>query len=508
MILRMQPSALLPLAALTLGACTGARSAPPVTPVVSQRQQLVASIDSMVNLPQFRNAHWGILIVDPERGDTLYSRNAGKLFMPASNMKIVTGAVALSVLGADYRFRTAFVGTGPVEDKTLKGNLIIEGRGDPTLSDGMRRGDTSVARELRTNAMTPMREIADSLFARGITRIDGTLQRGRDVFPDSPWGFAWGWDQFEYPYSAGVDELFFNEGFTRVLVKAGARAGDPVTISTLPIKSHPVVRSEATTVLATRHDSVRTRSLEVINDSLGPGVLLTGTIPVGDSASLTISYRDQNAAYLAALQEALREKGITVGNRPAPRTSRQDTLFVMHSLPMREILARLEKPSQNQIAEILLKTLAFQRTDTGTSFRGRAIVREKLIEWGVDSMAFAVRDGSGLSRHNFITPEALVRILSVIRQDTAFKAFYDALPIAGVDGSIARRMRNTPAAGNLRAKTGYIDKARALSGYVTTADGRMLVFSFLANNYTMPQSAVDQVQNEIGARLAGMRLDR
>lgn len=485
---------------------TSATLAPVPSPMLSPRQALVAAIDSMVNAPQFRNAHWGILIVDPARGDTLYSRNAGKLFMPASNMKIVTGAVALSELGADYRFRTTFVADGPVVGGTLKGNLIVEGRGDPTLSDGMRRGDTTVARELRTNAMSPMREIADSLAARGIRRIDGRVMRGADVFSDSPWGYAWGSDQFESPYSAGVDELFFNEGFTRVIVRAGARAGDAPTVTTTPIRGHPVVRNLATTVVSTRQDSVRTRALEVLHDTAGPGLMLGGTIAVGDSSVLTVTYRNQNDAYLAALREALQDKGIIVTNTSIARGARADSLFATQSPPLREILPRLEKPSQNQIAEVLLKTLGLEKGDTATAARGRAIVRDKLLAWGADSAGFAVRDGSGLSRHNYLSPETIVRVLTAIQRDTAFLAFYEALPIAGVDGTISTRMRNTPAAGNMRAKTGFIDKARSLSGYVTTADNRLIVFSLLANNWTTPSRAVDQVQNEIGARLAALRL--
>ena len=492
-------------ASLLLAACTP-RPSTTVAPALTPRQALVAAIDSMIGQPQFRNAHWGILIVDPERGDTLYSRNAGKLFMPASNMKIVTGAVALSELGPDYRFRTTFVADAPVIAGTLKGNLIVDGTGDPSLSDGMRR-DTTLAPELRPNAMTPMREIADSLAARGIKRIDGRLLRGADNFPDSPWGFAWGWDQFEYPYSAGVEELFFNEGFSRVLVKAGARPGDTPTVTTLPIRSHPVVRNLATTVVRSV-DSARTRSLEVVNDTIGPGVMLTGTMSPGDSMVLTISYRDQNAAYLAALKEALQDKGIVVGDAVIARGTRSDSLFATLSPPLPSILARLEKVSQNQIAEILLKTVAREKTDTGTYFRGRTVVRDKLLSWGVDSMGFAVRDGSGLSRHNFVTPETLIRVLATMQKDSAFKAFYDALPIAGVDGSLSSRMRNTPAMGNLRGKTGFIDKARTLSGYVTTADGRMLVYSIMANNYSTPSRPIDQIQNEIGARLAALRLAR
>ena len=127
--------------------------------------------------------------------------------------------------------------------------------------------------------------------------------------------------------------------------------------------------------------------------------------------------------------------------------------------------------------------------------------------WGVDpDRDIAVRDGSGLSRHDYVTPEALVRVLTAVRRDTAFRVFYDALPIAGVDGTIASRMKETPAAGNVHAKTGTVDKARSLSGYVTSADGELLIFSLLCNNWTTPVRAVERVQDEIATRLASSRL--
>jgi D-alanyl-D-alanine carboxypeptidase/D-alanyl-D-alanine-endopeptidase (penicillin-binding protein 4) len=173
---------------------------------------------------------------------------------------------------------------------------------------------------------------------------------------------------------------------------------------------------------------------------------------------------------------------------------------------MRETLRALEKPSQNQIAEMLYKTLGLERTGVGTADSGRRVVETQLRAWGVPATAAAVRDGSGLSRHDYVTPEALARVLSAIRADTAFRVFYDALPIAGVDGTIASRMRGTPAAGNVHAKTGTIDKARSLSGYVTSADGEMLVFSFLANNFTVPNRSVERVQDAICVRLATMRV--
>ena len=176
-------------------ACVPPTRASLATPAPVTKRALDRSIDSLVRQPEFRNAHWGILIVDPVRGDTLYSWNAGKLFMPASNMKLVTGSVALATLGPDFRFTTAFLARGTRTDSVLRGDLVVEGRGDPSMSESMHEG----------NAMTPLLAIADSLAARGIRRISGQLVPGHDVFSDSPYGFGWSWDDFDYAYSAGVD---------------------------------------------------------------------------------------------------------------------------------------------------------------------------------------------------------------------------------------------------------------------------------------------------------------
>jgi D-alanyl-D-alanine carboxypeptidase/D-alanyl-D-alanine-endopeptidase (penicillin-binding protein 4) len=132
------------------------------------------------------------------------------------------------------------------------------------------------------------------------------------------------------------------------------------------------------------------------------------------------------------------------------------------------------------------------------------VIERQLAEWGVAPTSVAVRDGSGLSRHDYIAPEAVVRILDVMRKSPNFAVFRDALPLAGVDGTIANRMRGTAAAGNVHAKTGFVDKARSLSGYVTTADGRVLLFSFLCNNWTTSSREVDQVADAIAVRLAGL----
>ena len=133
------------------------------------------------------------------------------------------------------------------------------------------------------------------------------------------------------------------------------------------------------------------------------------------------------------------------------------------------------------------------------------MIERQLTEWGIAPTSFAVRDGSGLSRHDYIAPDAIVRVLDVMRKSPSFAVYRDALPLAGVDGTIANRMRGTPAAGNVHAKTGFVDKARSLSGYVTTANGHVLIFSLLCNNWTTTSREVDQVADAIAARLASRK---
>ena len=472
------------------------------------RAELRRAIDSMVAMPKFSNAHWGIVIVDPERGDTIYSRNAGKLFMPASNQKIVTGAVALTVLGPDYQFNTTFAARGPVEGGVLRGDLVVLGRGDPTMSDAMRGGDV----------MQALRAIPDSLRAHDVRYVSGRLQRGGDAFPDAWHGFGWGWDDFDAAYSAGVDELYFNEGMFEVRLRGGQREGSRATTAIRPDIGFPSVRALVTT--ARKPDSARAedgtaslpglRSPSAMMDSASSVVTITGQVYTGDSTTINVAYRDPGLAYLHALRKTLADQALTVEGGLDPRMPRDstatlDTLFVIKSPPLRDILPRLEKPSQNQIAEIFFKTVGLERTGVGTADSGRAVVERQLAEWGIAATSFAVRDGSGLSRHDYIAPDAIVRILDAMRRGPTFELFRAALPIAGVDGTIANRMRGTAAAGNVHAKTGFVDKARSLSGYVTTADGRLLIFSLLCNNWTTPSREVDQVADAIAVRLAGLR---
>jgi serine-type D-Ala-D-Ala carboxypeptidase/endopeptidase (penicillin-binding protein 4) len=430
--------------AAMLGACAPTSPTGGIAPALNPLAALRHSIDSLASDPVFRNSNIGILVVNPATADTLYSRNAGKLFMPASNMKILTASVALAQLGADYRYRTTFVTRGAIRDSVLEGDLIVIGKGDPTVSDRAQQGD----------AMTWMRRIADSLAARGVKRVAGGVLRGGNAFPDSIFGYGWEWDDLSTDSGAPVDELLYNEGMTK------------------------------------RHDTI-----------------------AGRDTIVDIATTNPARTYLEALTLALTSRGISVG-RPlsdsiadvvAPRT---DTLFTVVSPPLREILRYLEKPSQNQIAEILLHTIALEKTGIGSADSGAAVVTRQIVAWGAERDGLKIYDGSGMSRHDLVSPETIVRTLVAIQRDTAFSAFYDALPIAGVDGTLRTRMLGTRAAGNMHAKTGTLQFVRSLSGYVTDADGDRLVFSLLHNHYITSVDSASRFQNAVGALLASYRGQR
>jgi serine-type D-Ala-D-Ala carboxypeptidase/endopeptidase (penicillin-binding protein 4) len=509
------------LLSVILGGCTmprASRGPSPVSNAHGAEAVLAGAIDSMVNAPEFRSANWGILIVDPLANDTLYARNASRLFIPASNQKLVTTSVMLEQLGPDFRYHTVIGKRGTLSaDGVLSGDLTVIGRGDPTASNHM-KGD----------AMAPMRQIADSVWQRGIRRITGDVVAVGDAFPGPVAGAGWPWNSLDGASFAGVDELLFNEGLSVLHVQSGTHVGDPAIVETRPARTYPSVRVVATTV---PHDSSAPARrmgngrgggrggttgprVSAYHDTLTSTIIVRGQIALGDSTNITLAQHDPDAAYVAALAEALRDRGIAVDNQSAvtadvgavqQSAEHADSLFTVMSVPLREILPMILKPSQNQIAEAFLRTIGLERTGVGTADSARQVVARQFTEWKIPSDGYVVRDGSGLSREDLISPETIVRILDVMRRSKNFDLFYQSLPIAGIDGTIRTRMQNTPAQGNLHAKTGTLGMVRSLSGYVRTADNRLLEFSILCNNWMTPQASVDRVADAIGVALAELR---
>ncbi len=476
-----------------------------VPPTPTLRNVVRGIVDSATAAPMWRNARWGILLVDAASGDTLASHDADRLFMPASNEKLLTAAIAVQQLGLEYRWRTPVSLRGTQRGHTWVGDLLVAGSGDPSVSDAM-RGDTAA------RAFDP---IVAALKARGITQIVGEVRSMGDAFTGPTSGFGWAIDDQDAEYGAAVDELIFNEGLLRVRVYGGAKAGAAVRVVRAPTSAYPpiVMRAETRDSVA-RRDRVRAEY-----DSVGGALVISGAIATGDSALLELSYRHPADAYLAALRERLMGGGIRL--RPMPRAQRRsfarmvardsargasaDTLVVLESPTLRDVLPRMQKPSQNQIAELLFRTTGRVVSGDGSADSARAVGVRTLATFGIAPTEIAYRDGSGLSRHDYVTPRAVIKVLDAMRRAPTFDVYRDALPIAGVDGTIANRMKGTPAQGNARAKTGTLDKTRALSGYVTTADGRLVMFSMQCNNFTVPNREVERVQDLLVTTVAGFR---
>ena len=451
---------------------------------------------------------WGVVVQSLDNGEVLYRRNAERLFMPASNQKLVTSSAALARLGADFRFRTAVLARGTRRADTLAGDLVVVGRGDPTFSLHLTGG---------TDVLASLRPWADSLRARGIRAITGRVVGDGSWFTDPPLGRGWAWDYLSDSYAAPVGALQFNEGFALLEVTPGDTTGAPARAAFLP--SGAPLRLFGSITTAPRDSAIN--DVEFSRAPFTDSVTASGRVSAGRApVRLEAAVLDPARYFEAALTQALSEAGVAVLGRslvpaappaaptPAPGApltaalAASETLFVWRSPPLRDILPLFLKPSQNQIGETLLRTLGGETRGQASADSGRAVVREVLQGFGVADDAYVIADGSGLSRYDYVAPETLARILVAMARRPDFDVFYQALPIAGVDGTIANRMRGTAAANNVHAKTGSIANVRSLSGYVTTADGERLVFVMIANHFTVPRRVVEVVQDRVLERLA------
>ena len=459
-------------------------------------------MDSVLDVPAFARASWGVVVQSLDDGQILYRRNAERLFLPASNLKLVTAAGALVRLGADFRWRTPVFARGARRADTLVGDVVVVGRGDPALAVDAAAG---------AEALAPLRPWADSVRARGIAVVTGHLAGDASLFPDPGLGPGWAWDDLDADYSAPVGPLQLDNDVAWIEATPGAAPGQPVAATLLPARAPLRLFSTAVTAPADSNIDKLTWSRAPFGDS----VLLAGRLSAGRPAvRLPVSVPDPGRYFLVALRQALDEAGVTVRGdsaaaaTPGPRAgplaadTTTDTLFVWQSPPLGLVLPLLLKPSQNQIGETLLRTLAAQVKGTGSMDSGRAALREVMTGFGVPPDAYVLADGSGLSRYDEIAPAALAQLLAAMYRRPDFDAFYAALPVAGVDGTLAARLKGTRAAGNAHAKTGSLSGVRTLSGYVRTADGEMLLFVLMANGFTVPQRVVETAQDRIVERLA------
>jgi len=480
------------------------RSIKPSTNAPRALAELRSRIEQIALQPALEPGFFAVKIVSLDTGSVIYERDAHKFVRPASNMKLYTVATAFDRLTPDYHFITSVYAKEKPEDGKVKGDLVIYGRGDPSIAARFNNGDY----------FKGINDLADRVVAAGVKRVKGDLVGDESYFNGAPLGSGWEWDDLTWSYGAQVSALNVNDNAIDLTVKPGARVGAPVVVTTgPPAAGFMTIANRAIT-------SARGSKNELqLYRGVGENTLeITGSIPLGDAGFIGgVAIPDPALAFASMFRDALVKRGVKIDGRvrtvnarsgagidpdspmglvelaDVSRVPRPVEIASLQSPAFSLIAAHTLKPSQNQYTEIILRTLGKVRltpmgqslmaTNQDNETAGLEVVRNFLHQAGVGDSDLVLSDGSGLSRNDMITANATVQLLIFMSKHRYFAQFRDALPIAGVDGTLRTRMRGTPAEGNVRAKTGSLSSVASLSGYVTTAAGEHLVFSMMLNNY-------------------------
>jgi D-alanyl-D-alanine carboxypeptidase/D-alanyl-D-alanine-endopeptidase (penicillin-binding protein 4) len=489
------------LVILALAPACAARYVDPLTPppVVHARAREVRSLQrDLADLfadPILARGTVAVVVQSLDRGDTLFRHHGDRLLMPASNMKLVTLAAAAEGLGWDHAFETTIDTTAPVADGVVAGDLVIRGSGDPTLNVRQHQADRV------------FEQWAETLWAAGLRRVDGRLVGDDNAFDEETLGAGWAWDNLPYGYAAPIGALQVNEDTVEVVVTPADAVGRPAVLSSPPKAGGVLVTNAVTT-----GEPGSGASIALSRSPGSPVTVVRGSIAAGHAPlRRTIAVDNPTLYFLRLFAEALVRRGIAVtgiadideiGSEAAAPVVR---LLTHRSPPLRETAAVLMKASQNLYAETLLRALA-EPGRPATAAAGRARALETLARLGVPSDSVIVADGSGLSRYNYVTADALAVVLRRMHEDPRHREpWLQALPVAGKDGTLERRFKGMRSEGRLRAKTGSISYVRALSGYVPAEGGETLAFVMLVNNVTAPGRDVDAVIDRAVERLMAFK---
>ncbi len=439
-------------------------------------ENLEAKIYNILNSPELESAQIGIKVVSLKTGREIFNHNARKLFVPASNLKLVTALAALKILNPEYRFRTELFADGG--GGTI-GNLYLKGSGDPSLSYG----------DLARMTME---------LSGAVKTITGSILCDASVFDDIPYGEGWMWDEGLAYYSAPVSGINLDRNCIDVCFDASRENA----AFTLPPSSYAACRAEVSAISG-KTDIAIARLQEPGRDIF----VVKGSISVDSpplrrtcSVSRPALYAGRVVGDLTALYGIDFKGGVGFETVPPQATS----LVVHESKPLREIVAHFLKNSDNLTGECLLKTLGVNRKGTpGTSENGVEAVREMLSLVGMEKNAYRIVDGSGLSRYNLVSPSLLVGVLEHAYKDFAvFPEFMAALPLAGVDGTLGRRLKGDGTERKIRAKTGTMSGISSISGYLSTERRDILAVSIMMNGFTGSSAPFKKAQDDILALLA------
>jgi D-alanyl-D-alanine carboxypeptidase/D-alanyl-D-alanine-endopeptidase (penicillin-binding protein 4) len=454
---------------------------------------------------------WGIQVVELASGKLLYQRDADHLFIPASNMKMFTTAAALEKLGPDYVFHTTVESDAVPDAQGRVWDLYLVGRGDPNL--GVRTFPyTYHGRQQPADKF--LAELADQVKARGVREVVRKLVADDSYFVWEPFAPNWAADDLDWGYGAPVSALAFNDNLLTLHVKPGEKVGDEAVVRLEPVTDYYLLRNHVQTGAK---GAEKNYFLERQPGSMA--LDLWGQIPVdgGDDGD-TVAIANPPQLMAEQFRTALRVRGIAVQGpievrhstrldavslpNPAPLSAPRVVLAEHASPPLSEAIKVVNKESENLHAEMLLRTLGHVQNNHGSLAGGlealNAFAKQQV---GIFPGETYFSDGSGLSREDLVAPHAAVKLLLYMARSPHFQAYFDSLPVSGIDGTLAHRLLTDEVKGKIHAKTGSVEHVNTLSGYMDLPSGKRLVFSIMTNNHPLPsksgQETLDAITVEI-----------
>ena len=486
----------------------------------SARKSLEKQIDEIISKPELGRGFWGIEVVDLNTGKVVYSQNADKLFTPASNTKLFVTATALALIGPDYQFRTTVETNGSLDKYgRLTGDLILVGRGDPNLSGRELPYDLHTQRN--DHPIQVLEQLADTLVQKGVKFIDGDVVADDSYFAFERYGEGWSQDDLVWGDGAPVSALTINDNVVFVKILPADHPGERAFVNITPFADYYHVDNRIITTPAGTG-----RRIYIDREPGSTTLTLWGNMPLDDAGANEALAIDDPAQFAGAIfRQLLEARGVTIygngrthhtdlaslstitvmtlapahgGEGPPPDIPGQPLVLASYqSKPLLNDITVINKVSQNLHAEILLRLLGREKGTGGTVEGGLEVVRGFLNKANITSDQYAFYDGSGLSRQNLVTPHAIVQLLQYAATQPWGKSFQSSLPVAGVDGSLADRLKDLPPSSNVFAKTGSLGGVKTLSGYMTTPNGEPLAFSILTNNLNASAKVVTDAMDQV-----------
>lgn len=505
------------------------------------------AIAALLADPAVSRAHWGIAVTTLD-GTPLYGLNEGQYFRPASNAKLYTTAAAMALLGPETRVTTVVTSAAPPDaNGVIHGDIILHGAGDANLSDRHIPYESPAQRKARLQAeaaqpqtpaaispeLIPMDDLAAQIAAHGVRSFTGRL-----IADDTLWrapAYAGSWDEGDavWGYGASVHALEFNDGQLQLTVTPGSHAGDPASLAIVPDVNSFGLPADHVTTVATPEDA----SLDLLRRNPPAPEVAIGAVALNHPDTEEIAVRNPPLFAAEALQSRLLAHGIANSAEPlvlpppqaselpfrlqlkqpldlTPKPASETSPVCGRDFNCGFVLARRESPtvaedaaitlkvSQNLHAEMLLRRLGRAYGTEGSFAQGARVVRQWLIhDADLDPDDFFFYDGSGLSSHDLVTPRATAHLLAYAATKPWFSPWKAALPIGGVDGSLANRFKEAPLYGRVFAKTGTLGETRSLSGYLDCASGRQVIFSIMVDTHE-PGDTDGIVMDKIVAAIA------